>query len=207
MWSSPTNFYQFLKIHGIRNILCNPSLKKKDLKRKCLFHFRENEKFRVSWWNFAKFCLREFFHFSWQSAKPFFIFAKSQDSFGFRENLCDCNFSRNASRVAPVLHIFHENFKGTQDWEFFGLRFWNLRYFFVSYVKILRFYKKKFLIGPLLGEVRFFRVVLFFCSSILDPRYDPILVFWKFNQLNAPGMTLCVDLGSKCQILFPLVLD
>jgi hypothetical protein len=30
----------------------------------------------------------------------------------------------------------------------------------VSYVKILRFYKKKFLIGPLLGEVRFFRVVL-----------------------------------------------
>jgi hypothetical protein len=25
-----------------------------------------------------------------------------------------------------------------------------LRYFFVSYVKILRFYKKKFLIGPLL---------------------------------------------------------
>ncbi len=30
-------------------------------------------------------------------------------------------------------------FKGTQDWEFFWLRFWNLRY-----VKILRFYKKKF---------------------------------------------------------------
>ncbi len=51
-------------------------------------------------------------------------------------------------------------FKGTQDWEFFLLRFWNLRYFFVSYVKILRFYKKFFLIGPLLGEVRFFRVVL-----------------------------------------------
>jgi hypothetical protein len=36
-----------------------------------------------------------------------------------------------------------------------------LRYFFVSYVKILRFYLQKiFLIGPLLGEVRFFRVVL-----------------------------------------------
>ncbi len=45
--------------------------------------------------------------------------------------------------------------KGTQDWEFFLLRFWNLHYFFVSYVKILRFYKKKFLIGSLLGEVRF----------------------------------------------------
>ncbi len=50
--------------------------------------------------------------------------------------------------------------KGTQDWEFFWLRFWNLRYFFVSYVKILRFKKKFFLIGPLLGEVGFFRGVL-----------------------------------------------
>ncbi len=43
---------------------------------------------------------------------------------------------------------------------FFWLRFWNLYYFFVSYVKILRFYQKIFLIGLLLGEVRFFRVVL-----------------------------------------------
>jgi hypothetical protein len=33
----------------------------------------------------------------------------------------------------------------------FWLRFWNLRFFFVSYVKILIFYKKVFLIGPLLG--------------------------------------------------------
>ncbi len=49
------------------------------------------------------------------------------------------------------------SFKGTQDWEFSWLRFWNLRYFFVSYVKILRFYQKFFLIGPLLGELRFFR--------------------------------------------------
>jgi hypothetical protein len=51
-------------------------------------------------------------------------------------------------------------FKGTQDWNFSWLRFWNLYYFFVSYVKIERFYPKKILIGPLLGEVRFFRVVL-----------------------------------------------
>jgi hypothetical protein len=33
-------------------------------------------------------------------------------------------------------------------------------FFFVSCVIILRFYKKNFLIGPLLGEVRFFCVVL-----------------------------------------------
>ncbi len=39
------------------------------------------------------------------------------------------------------------------------LRFWNLYYFFISYVKILRFYKKSFLIRPLLGEIRFFRLV------------------------------------------------
>ena len=49
--------------------------------------------------------------------------------------------------------------KGTQDWDFFWLRFWNLYYFFISYVKILRFYKKFFLIRPLLGEIRFFRLV------------------------------------------------
>ncbi len=46
--------------------------------------------------------------------------------------------------------------KGTQDWEFFWLRFWNLYYFFVSYVKILRFYRKIVLFGPLLGELRIF---------------------------------------------------
>ncbi len=50
--------------------------------------------------------------------------------------------------------------KGTQEWEFFWLRFWILYYFIVSYVKILRFCKKNFLIGPVLEEVRFFHVVL-----------------------------------------------
>ncbi len=50
-------------------------------------------------------------------------------------------------------------FKGTQDWEFFWLRFLNLYYFFISYVKILRFYQKIFLIRPFLGEIRFFRLV------------------------------------------------
>ncbi len=64
------------------------------------------------------------------------------------------------SEIATVADPHH--FKSTKDWEFFWLRFWNLRYFFISYVKILRFYKKNFLIRPLLGEVpvRFFRVVL-----------------------------------------------
>ncbi len=117
-------------------------------------------------------------------------------------------------------YIFLCMFKGTQDWEFFWLRFWNLRYFFVSYVKILRFYKKNCLIGPLLGEVRFFpffpvvrglhgkkkNVELglnFFSSSIMDPKYDPILVFWKFNQLFGPGTTLCVDLGSNVKFYSP----
>ncbi len=55
---------------------------------------------------------------------------------------------------------FRGPFKGTQEWEFFWLRFWILYYFIVSYVKILRFSKKNFLIGPVLEEVRFFQVVL-----------------------------------------------
>ncbi len=42
-------------------------------------------------------------------------------------------------------------FKGTQDGEFFWLGFWNLRYFFVSYVKILRFYKKKLFDWAIIG--------------------------------------------------------
>ncbi len=50
--------------------------------------------------------------------------------------------------------------KGTQEWEFFWLRFWILYYFIVSYVKILRFCKKNFLIWPVLEKVRFFCVVL-----------------------------------------------
>ncbi len=54
----------------------------------------------------------------------------------------------------------HCTLKGTQAWEFFWLRFWILYYFIVSYVKILRFCKRNFLIGSVLEEVRFFRVVL-----------------------------------------------
>ncbi len=83
-----------------------------------------------------------------------------------------------------------------------------------------RFYQKKILIGPLLGEVRFFRVVLglrrmkknfesgqkfFYFFFICDPLYEPLLVFPKFDPITAPGMALRVNIGPKCQHLFPLV--
>jgi hypothetical protein len=56
--------------------------------------------------------------------------------------------------------------------------------------------KKKFE----LGQKNYF---LFF--SFMNPLYEPILVFPKFDPLTASGMALCVDLGPKCQNLFPLV--
>jgi hypothetical protein len=65
------------------------------------------------------------------------------------------------------------------------------------------------LIRPLWGELRLFRVfkknILFFFSFMI-PLYEPILVFPKFDPLTAPGMALCVNLGPKCQNLFPLIL-
>jgi hypothetical protein len=42
---------------------------------------------------------------------------------------------------------------------FFGFDFEICIIFFISYVKILRFYKNTFLIRPLLGEIRFFHLV------------------------------------------------
>jgi hypothetical protein len=96
---------------------------------------------------------------------------------------------------------------------FFWLRFWILYHFIVSYVKILRFCKKTFLIGPVLEEVRFFCVVLGLRGMkknfvlFMNPFYELILVFSKFDPLMAPGMALCVNLGPKCQNLFCLVWD
>ncbi len=84
-------------------------------------------------------------------------------------------------KIRPSLFSLVSTFKGTQDWEFFWLRFWNLHYFFVSYVKILRFYKKNFLIGPLLGEVRFFRVVLRLCGMKKNFELGPKIFFFFFN--------------------------
>ncbi len=77
------------------------------------------------------------------------------------------------------------------------------------------------MIGPLWGELRLFRVVLglrrmkknfelgqkifliFF--SFVNPSYEPILVFPKFDPISAPGRALRVNLGPKCKNLFPLV--
>ncbi len=72
------------------------------------------------------------------------------------------------------------------------------------------------MIGPVLEEVRFFRVVLglrgmkknfelgqknslFFFIYELFTVYELILVFPKFDPLTAPGMALWLDLGPKCQ--------
>ncbi len=49
-------------------------------------------------------------------------------------------------------------FKGTQDWDFFGFDFKFVLFLYrcCQYIKI---WQKKFLIRPLLGEIRFFRLV------------------------------------------------
>ena len=55
--------------------------------------------------------------------------------------------------------------------------------------------KKNFELGQ-----KIFLVFLF-----MNPLYEPILVFPKFDPLTAAGMALCVDLGAICQNLFCLV--
>ena len=52
----------------------------------------------------------------------------------------------------------------------------------------------------------------FFIFLFMNPLYELILVFSKFDPLTAPGMALCVNLGPKCQNLlsgieFSLVSD
>ncbi len=57
----------------------------------------------------------------------------------FHDNLPQKAISPLSGKFCPQMVL-----KGTQDWDFFWLRFWNLCYFFISYVKILRFYIKIF---------------------------------------------------------------
>ena len=79
------------------------------------------------------------------------------------------------------------------------------------------------MIGPLWGELRLFRVVLglrgmnkifkigpkifFFFKSYMTLKYLLIIDFPKFDPLTAAEMALCVNHGSKCKNLFPLVSD
>ncbi len=50
------------------------------------------------------------------------------------------------------------------------------------------------------------KFVLFF-ESYMTLKYLLIIDFRKFDPLTAPEMALCVNLGPKCQNLFPLVSD
>jgi hypothetical protein len=45
----------------------------------------------------------------------------------------------------------------------------------------------------------------FFFNSYMTLEYLLIIDFPKFDPLTAAGMALCVNLGLKCQNLFPLV--
>jgi hypothetical protein len=50
------------------------------------------------------------------------------------------------------------------------------------------------------------KIFLFF-KSYMTLKYLLIIDFPKFDPLTATGMALCVNLGPKCQNLFPLVSD
>jgi hypothetical protein len=47
----------------------------------------------------------------------------------------------------------------------------------------------------------------FFFKSYMTLKYLLIIDFPKFDPLTAAEMALCVNLGPKCQNLFPLVSD
>ncbi len=50
------------------------------------------------------------------------------------------------------------------------------------------------------------KIFLFF-KSCMTHKYLLIIYFRKFDPLTAAEMALCVNLGPKCQNLFPLVSD
>ncbi len=41
-----------------------------------------------------------------------------------------------------------------------------------------------------------------FFFPFVNPLYEPLLVFPKFDPITAPGMALRVNLGPKCQNFF-----
>ncbi len=63
----------------------------------------------------------------------------SRPLIGCRENAQELTCHRRLLVFCKHFQCQNDLFKGTQDWEFFWLRFWNLYFFVVSYVKILRF--------------------------------------------------------------------
>jgi hypothetical protein len=49
------------------------------------------------------------------------------------------------------------------------------------------------------------RSTKFFSKSYMTLKYLQIIDFPKFNPLTTAEMAICVNLGPKCQNLFPLV--
>jgi len=110
---------------------------------------------KIRYWRIVKdtgYCL------GWETSGGNWDFSSFMHLFMYKPSLSITYNNNSLWKRVKFLESTH--IKGTQEWEFFWLRFWILYYFFVSYVKILRFCKKNFLIGPVLEEVRFFRVVL-----------------------------------------------
>ncbi len=58
-----------------------------------------------------------------------------------------------------------------------------------------------------MGELQLFRVVLRLRGMKKFFELGQKNIFPKFDPLTAPGIALCVNLGPKCQNLFPLVSD
>ncbi len=71
------------------------------------------------------------------------------------------------------------NFKGTQAWEFFGLQYWNLYFFVVSYEEMLRFRLKKIFVGPLLGEIGLFCVYWDYAEWKKNLNWVKFFLFFK----------------------------
>ncbi len=74
--------------------------------------------------------------------------------------------------------------KGTQGWEFFGLRYWNLYFSVVSNAEMLRFRLKKNFVGPLLGEIWLFCV--YWDYAVWKKILSQVKFFAIFQVSNVP---------------------